>query len=101
MNWTKYPGNPVLDKRPSGDWDDVEVTTPNVLYGDDGNYYMWYSGTRSVGSNFRIGYATSSDGVIWIKSLSNPVLDKGLSGSWEDVFVAGPSVLYKDGTYHM
>ncbi len=96
--WTKYTDNPVLDLGPPGSWDDAYVTHPSVLY-DGTTYQMWYSGYDS--SSWRIGYAYSSDGITWTKSPSNPVLDLGASGSWEDTHVTHPTVLYDGTKYHM
>jgi hypothetical protein len=62
--WKKYPGNPVLDLGPSGTWDDYDVSGPTVLF-DGKKYQMWYYG--SDGSNYEIGYATSADGIVWVK----------------------------------
>ena len=58
---------------------------------------MWYSGHD--GSSYRIGYATSSDGIEWVKHPDNPVLDIGESGTWDDIHVSEPTVLF-DGTGH-
>jgi predicted GH43/DUF377 family glycosyl hydrolase len=96
--WTKYVGNPVLDIGPSGSWDDAYVTHPSVLY-DGATYHMWYSGYDS--SNWRIGYAQSSDGITWVKNPSNPIIDVGASGSWDDTHVTHPIVLYDGTKYHM
>ncbi len=75
-NWTKYPGNPVLDLGANGTWDDFLVINPMVIL-DGVDYKMWYAGND--GTNWRIGYATSSDGITWTKHASNPVLDLGAS----------------------
>ncbi|MBC8236139.1 hypothetical protein H8E77_41865, partial [bacterium] len=96
--WTNYEGNPVLDVGVPGAWDDYHVFGPSVLF-DDGTYKMWYTGYD--GSNYRIGYATSTDGIVWTKYANNPVLDLGASGAWDDVHVYTPSVLFEDGTYKM
>jgi len=81
-----------------GAWDDYHVSGPSVLY-EDGTYKMWYTGND--GSNTRIGYATSPDGIVWTKYAGNPVLDLGAPGAWDDVNVFDPSVLFEAGTYKM
>jgi len=95
--WTKYANNPVMDVGPSGAWD------AGLLWGDviftDSLYQLWYVGWDSV--NVRIGYATSPDAITWTKYADNPVLDIGLSGSWEAGGVSSPSIIYDDGTYHL
>jgi predicted GH43/DUF377 family glycosyl hydrolase len=98
INWTKYENNPVLDLGANGEWDDVYVEEPSVIL-DGGTYKMWYAGYD--GSNIRIGYATSLDGISWTKSTSNPVLDLGADGEWDDVRVSNSSVILDGGTYRM
>ena len=96
--WVKYPENPVLDPGASGTWDDYAVSDPTILF-DGTSYQMWYNGYD--GSNFRIGYATSSDGILWNKHLDNPVLDVGANGTWDDYYVHGPTVLFDGTVYQM
>jgi predicted GH43/DUF377 family glycosyl hydrolase len=107
-NWTRYP-NPVLDSGPSGSWDELTVFQPCVLF-DGTTYHMWFGGHN--GKVRRIGYATSPDGITWTKyddptttappyAESDPVLDIGLPGSWENDWVDSPNVLFIDGVFHM
>ena len=97
--WTKYENNPVLDFGQFGSWDWVAAAYGSVLF-DDGTYHMWYSGFD--GLTYRIGQATSPDGIDWLKdSLNNPVLDVGLPGSWDDIYVYAPCVILVDSTFHM
>jgi uncharacterized repeat protein (TIGR01451 family) len=93
-NLTKALGNPVLSVGGSGAWDGVEVWEPSVLK-DGSTYKMWYFGYD--GSTSRIGYATSSDGVTWNKSGSNPVLSS--TAPWEGSRVIAPTVI-KDGSQY-
>jgi hypothetical protein len=111
INWTKVTlNNPVLDPGPSGAWDAEFVGSPSVLF--DGNtYHMWYWGGTDY--NLRgIGYATSQNGITWTKyddstttsspyAESDPVLNPGQLGEWDDASVATPSVLLLDTTYHL
>jgi len=62
ITWIKYAANPVLDLGAPGEWDDFSVYLPTVLY-DGITYEMWYSGRNTTSSYFRIGYATSPDGI--------------------------------------
>jgi len=60
---------------------------------------MWYTG---VGADWTaaIGLATSTDGLRWSKDPRNPVLGPGPPGSWEDYWVAVPSVCgYRAGQW--
>jgi hypothetical protein len=60
---------------------------------------MWFSGND--GTTYRIGYATSPDGINWTKHLSNPVLNLGLAGSWDNSHVYYPSVIFDGTSYRM
>lgn len=98
INWTKYANNPVLSPT-SSTWDSSAVFQPYVIK-NGSTYHMWYSGKSS--SHWKLGYATSSDGIQWTKHPSNPVLDK--TQSWENVGGDGlgnPTVLYDGTLFHM
>ena len=60
---------------------------------------MWYN--VFDGANALTGYATSPDGFTWAKHASNPVLEPGPEGAWDDEGVFNDAVIYKDDTYHM
>jgi hypothetical protein len=95
VNWTRQnDGNAVFDVGAAGKFDDVHVSSPNVVY-NGSMYHMWYRGYD--GSNWRIGYATSSDGVTWTRQNNgNAVLDLGAGGSWDETHVMIP-IVYKLG----
>ena len=96
-SWSKYASNPVLSKGTSGDWDDERVGYPCVVF-EYGVYRMWYAGYD--GSEWAIGYATSTDGNSWTKYGSNPILSLS-TGKWDSVGVRDPWVLRVGNTYHM
>jgi predicted GH43/DUF377 family glycosyl hydrolase len=73
--------NPVLSYGTSGLWDDYAVAPGGVVF-DGTQYRMYYTGYD--GSRWRIGAATSDDLLNWTKYASNPVLDLGASGDWDD-----------------
>jgi len=99
--WIKHPGNPVLDLGPSGAWDSAYAQDAAVLFNGE-EYEMWYCGTTEHGpGNNRIGYATSPDGIVWIKHPGNPVLDLGPGGAWDDLHVFEPSILLDGTDYRM
>ena len=89
-NWDKQG----IVMSPGGVFDSDDVRTPYVL-NDGGTYKMWYGG--SDGSNYRVMYATSIDGIAWTKQ--GMVLDVG--GVQETVMVSSPCVAIEDGTYKM
>jgi len=98
-NWVKYVNNAVLDLGPSGSWDDLSVWACDVIF-DGTTYKMWYSGGRN-NQFIRIGFATSSDGITWTRYVNNPVLDVGPPGSWDDLQVGDPSVVFDGSVYRM
>ena len=93
--WVKYAGNPILLPT-EGSWDGDYVTTPRVIY-DGSTYRMWYLGGLSGIS--RIGYATSSDGINWVKH--GAVLSPGFAGDWDSSSIGLGSVLWNGTSYLM
>jgi predicted GH43/DUF377 family glycosyl hydrolase len=98
IHWNKYTNNPVLIPGPAGSWDSKCLWDSCVVTEGD-NYKKWYSGYD--GSNFRIGYATSTDGINWVKYPGNPVLDIGPPGSWDSRFIYLPDVIFNGNFYEM
>jgi len=84
ITWTGYDadsdGNadPVLSGGGPGYWDDRYASRSTVVYAD-GEYKMWYSGGQT-GMNAGIGYATSTDGIAWIKDGNNPIFHRDDAG---------------------
>jgi len=94
--WVNYSENPVLGPSP-GAWDSGFTTAPVVLY--NGNAYrMWYDGGHATATG--IGYANSTDGIHWTKSLG-PVLLPGPPGSWDSSQVQLGSVLWNGTMFLM
>ena len=99
FNWTRHDDNPVLVTGPAGSWDESLVVMPCVLIRDS-VYHMWYTGQSGLdmNTNYKIGYATSPDGINWTKDMvNNPVLDKGPYGSFDGDWVGSGPVIF-DGT---
>lgn len=98
--WTKDTHNPVLEVGLAGSWDRPRAQNPRVSF-DGIDYHMWYAGGGLF--TWRIGYAKSPDGVTWTKDTHNPVLNVGSAGSWDDYYVAHPSVVFDTAasTYKM
>lgn len=96
INWTKYAGNPVLTVGDPVAWDDYMLALMGVVY-EDNEYKMWYTGgdgTDEDSRYFRIGYATSPDGITWSKYENNPVLNIGEVGEWDSTGVVASAVMY-------
>lgn len=80
--YTKYAGNPVLDKGAAGAWDDYCVADPHVIW-FRGKFHIYYAGCTSDWL-WKVGHATSLDGISWTKDAANPVIGFGASGTWRD-----------------
>ena len=99
VNWTKYPGNPVLTGQP-GTWY-AYATMNSVLYNaDSSRYEMWFTAGAQIPYPYTIGFAWSSDGISWNVYSANPVLTP-TSGSWDAYMVLAPYVLRENGQYKM
>jgi predicted GH43/DUF377 family glycosyl hydrolase len=98
-SWAKYSGNPVIQTGSPDSWDARQVLCPNVFL-DGTTYRMWYTGQDANGTR-RIGYATSPDGISWVKSASNPVLSEGAPDSWESHRVMCDVTLLESDVYKM
>ena len=106
--WTIDP-DPLLSPGSSGAWDEIQVSSPNVLKTDSG-YIMYYDALGNGGTSM-IGVATSSDGVHWEKyndpattdiafAESDPVLTVSPDG-WDSKRVIDPNVIQTADRFEM
>jgi predicted GH43/DUF377 family glycosyl hydrolase len=99
INWTKHADNPVIKPGGEGTWsNEAYIALPTVKF-SGGIFHMWYFGFRGV--NGELGYATSQDGINWVKHSNNPVLNCGEYGCWDAKMVLGSSILIKNGQFTM
>ncbi len=96
--WTKDTNNPVFKLGPAGSWDSRYVGEPYILY-INGEYKMWYNGDDGSNSH-KIGLATSSNGIDWVRFPNNPILTPDATGI-ENRHVHRPSVIFDGNTYQM
>lgn len=98
INWKKEP-QPVVSLGPKGAWDSDSHAGPCVLKLPDG-FHMWYLGSGPMDGKiaWRIGHATSSDGIHWTKSGDTPVLDVGKAGAWDSGTFMSFDIVFRDGT---
>ena len=72
-NWTLNPTSAVLSKATGPtDWDRKSVETPSVVF-FNGQYHMFYTAypvSLSIVSDYKIGHATSDDGISWTRDTS-------------------------------
>lgn len=94
----KYP-QPVLSPGPSGAWDSNAVADPYLISHDDA-LFMYYLGQDRTGVQ-RLGVARSTDGIHWEKSIANPIMDVGASGTFDENGLGEPGVIYIPPYYHM
>jgi hypothetical protein len=99
-------GDPVLEIGTKDAFDGGQVMGPEVLF-DGTQYRMWYTGMavdwhRSGLGFYRIGLATSADGIHWRRANEGkPVLDLGPEGAPDEVQAATPSILNDPTGYRM
>ncbi|MCL5795001.1 MAG: Ig-like domain-containing protein [Patescibacteria group bacterium] len=92
INWTKSESNPVLTKGTNPDWDYANTWGFDVL--KRGSIYeMFFSGNGSD-THYKIGHAYSEDGVAWKKYSSNPIINVGGDGAWDEDAIFSPMVAY-------
>jgi hypothetical protein len=113
VRWTRR-ATPVLE--PVAAWERPICTTPSscrqggvlepsVLFdAAAGLYRMWYVGLGEPVNSFRtyrIGYATSADGITWTR-LPAPVFALGTPGAWDEMWTSHVNVVADPGGgYHM
>ena len=98
--WTKHPA-PVVDFGPRGAWDEISLGDVDVYAGADGAFYLYYLGEDRARRQ-RLGVARSTDGVRWEKLRTNPVLELGKIGAFDEQGLGEPNVWrMSDGEYWM
>lgn len=104
IQWTKHP-SPVLQTGLPAEWDNGFLEGPSVIKEGD-TFKMWYCGYDAIADGqatdgrANIGYATSTDGFLWTKHPSNPVMITG-QHAWDSIYVQDPHVIKMGGQYHM
>jgi len=87
INWVNR--QQVLSFGAPDEWDAREAYNPYVEK-NAGLYHMWYFGHKAgIGG---IGYATSLNGIDWVKNPKNPVVSRGNAGDFDEINVDSPSV---------
>jgi predicted GH43/DUF377 family glycosyl hydrolase len=96
--WTKEI-QPVLPLGPFGSWDERAVADPYVIRRGE-FFFLFYLG-QDRARRQRLGVARSRDGVRWEKSRSNPLLELGASGAFDEAGLGEPAVWSSGGAYWM
>lgn len=90
--WEKYP-QPIL--MGTSGWE-YQIGSSSIIK-KDGTYYLYYFGRTSP--IYRIGLATSTDGINFTKFAGNPILSN--TASWEGTGVIYPTVIKEDAIFKM
>jgi hypothetical protein len=99
-DWTRHSENPVFEAGPAGSFDQA-VVMPGTVIRRGGLYHMWYGAAEvlTLFTTYTIGFATSQDGVTWVRHQS-AVLEPGPS-PWDGYQVFSPGVIFDGVSYHM
>jgi len=102
IGWTKSILS--FDKPNQNLWDIGGIDRGFSIIHYNNTYHLWYTGTDltdlNYGNFWRIGYATSPDGINWTRQNNgNPVIVP--TKSWELKDVSYPHVLYENGVFKM
>lgn len=89
----------VLNTGPRGSWDEDGVADPYVIQ-RGGMFYMYYLGMDRARRQ-RLGLARSRDGVVWEKLVSNPIMELGGAGAFDEMGLGEPAVWTSGGSYWM
>lgn len=75
VEFKPFDGNPVFVAEGPGHWD-AKIRERGWILRDGEIWRLWYTGYDGTDSGRKkLGYATSSDGVHWKRSVKNPVYD--------------------------
>jgi len=78
QNWVRGSDLPAISLGDAGAFDDMHIFAPCVAY-ERGEFRMWYCGSQGdvAGRVFRLGLATSHDGLRFVKHAGPPVYEFG------------------------
>jgi len=104
VTWTLSPATPVLSVT-AATWDQGGNETPAVVsFG--GKYHLFWTGYPDAwpnlnALNFKIGHATSTDGIAWTKDAAPLLAPSGVSGSFNEVIVGEPGPVVFNNTLYL
>ncbi|MBN1482928.1 T9SS C-terminal target domain-containing protein [candidate division KSB1 bacterium] len=109
IDWTTMVDTD-LQRGGEQDWDGVPYFRAGPVIKDETEYKMWYMGSK--GQVAQIGYATSADGLHWVKyddpttteapfANSDPVLKVGNSPAWDSQAAFDHWVIRTENGYEM
>jgi predicted GH43/DUF377 family glycosyl hydrolase len=91
VSFTPYKSNPVFAGTGEDTWD-LKIRERGYILHEGDTYHLWYTGYRESGDKTKyLGYATSADGLTWVRSKNNPVF----KSDWvEDMMVVKAGETY-------
>ena len=99
--FTRASQNPIMSPQSTGaqgsGWEASDVLNPGVVY-RNGAFQMLYRGQNSAGLS-QVGYASSTDGLNFTRSASNPVIPNSVL-PYESGGVMDPRLYELNGTYY-
>jgi predicted GH43/DUF377 family glycosyl hydrolase len=103
-SWTLNPMTEVLTVS-AGQWDQGGVETPAVVF-FAGKYHMFWTGYPDAwpnldALNFKIGHATSTDGIAWTKDASFLVEPSNTMGDFREFIVGEPGPVVFNNTLYL
>jgi len=98
VHWRKA-SFPVIEGGPRGSWDETGIADPYVIQVHQ-YFYLFYLGQDRARQQ-RLGVARSLDGEHWQKLRSNPILDLGAYGAFDEMGLGEPAVWIAHGFYWM
>jgi hypothetical protein len=112
IHWSKYNNPATQDKafiesdpilvNDNGAWDAGRVMDPKVVQTEQG-YVMVYLSTEGPvkfgTGQHGVGYATSQDGIHWIKGKENPALSSQNHPDWRQTFLM--ALVHEEDTYFL
>lgn len=98
-NFTKYPGNPILQNNPY-DWEVFNIGTPSLDFFDN-KWYLYYHGFGILNGKgvCQIGVASGYD-VYNLTKETNPIIPvDDANGGWEAGTTGKRSTIFTEGNY--
>ena len=98
ISWRRMSEKPVLSAE--APWEKSAVMCPHVLWDESSQLFrLWYSGGEQYEPD-AIGYATSSNGLAWLKHGANPIFKADPKFEWEQRKVTACQVV-RHGDWHL
>jgi hypothetical protein len=96
LHWSGPHDSPVvLESGAKGAWDDGGVCCATAVERGS-EVYLWYAGQDADDKKWRIGLASSRDGVSFVKSSANPVLVEGGFADYDGHGLSDPEVYWDE-----